>query len=513
MLVAIKGEESGKRKLHDAFTVDGDDTEVRNLVCELCRQFFHMGWVTGTGGSISIRKDEKIYMTPSGVPKERILPEELFVVDGSGNILLSPSACSGASVPKLSDCAPLFLHAFRKRNAGAVIHSHGISVNIVTSLCEGKNEFMISHQEMIKGIAGYGYHDQLIIPIIENTAWEHELADSLGEAIDRYPKSCAVLVRRHGIYVWGSNWQAAKRHAECLHYLFDVAIQMHHKLGQNFYSPPIEYRVPPRLNFKFLIVDIEGTTTPLSFVRDILFPYARQHVANFLQENYKRKEILEVYLELTKEMLADERSNVGNVPVISGEALAVLTREDLSSELFSAILDSDDSVVVAEAVLKYISWNMDGDRKVSSLKQLQGFIWEDGYRSGKIHGLIFDDVPRAFARLRTAGIKIYVYSSGSRHAQNMLFKYSNHGDLRPFISGYFDTRVGPKSNPDSYRDIALTVGTDVSSDALFITDSVNEAHAAAAAGLQVLLSDRPGNHHWSEPMNGQFDIVPNFDGF
>ena len=89
---------------------------------------------------------------------------------------------------------------------------------------------------MIKGISGYGYFDTLCVPIIENTAHEHELADSLGNCIRANPKAVAVLVRRHGMYVWGATWEQAKRHGECLHYLFDIALHMT-KLGMDFNSP------------------------------------------------------------------------------------------------------------------------------------------------------------------------------------------------------------------------------------------------------------------------------------
>jgi hypothetical protein len=91
--------------------------DLRKLVCELCRQFFVAGWVTGTGGSISIRQGEQIFMTPSGVQKERIQPEDLFIVDKAGTILSTPEVVLGKT-PKLSDCAPLFLHAYNQRNAG-----------------------------------------------------------------------------------------------------------------------------------------------------------------------------------------------------------------------------------------------------------------------------------------------------------------------------------------------------------------------------------------------------------
>ena len=123
-----------------------------------------------------------------------------------------------------------------KQRSGDVLTSlylHGRAACLL-----GQSEFKISHQEMIKGIKGYGYFDELRIPIIENTAWEHELADSLGDAIRNNPKACAVLVRRHGMYVWGDTWEEAKRHGECLHYLFEVAIQMK-KLGFDFNSPPL----------------------------------------------------------------------------------------------------------------------------------------------------------------------------------------------------------------------------------------------------------------------------------
>jgi hypothetical protein len=118
-----------------------------------------------------------------------------------------------------------------------VIHSHDITCVLASALFPHSSEYRISRQEMIKGIAGHGYLDELVLPIIENTPRENDLADSLGEAIRRYPKASAVLVRDHGIYVWGDTWEAAKRHSECLHYLFNVSIQMH-KVGILQVRPP-----------------------------------------------------------------------------------------------------------------------------------------------------------------------------------------------------------------------------------------------------------------------------------
>jgi methylthioribulose-1-phosphate dehydratase len=194
------------------------------LIVELCRQFYALGWVSGTGGGISIREGGRVYMAPSGVQKERIVAEDLYVLDESGAILQHP-AQPGL---KPSACQPLFFNAFRLRNAGAVIHSHALPAMLVTQLF--RDAFECTQLEMIKGIEGHGYFDRLIVPIIENTAHECDLADSMARAIESNPRSHAVLVRRHGVYIWGRDWAQAKTHAECYHYLFDAVVQMA-KLG------------------------------------------------------------------------------------------------------------------------------------------------------------------------------------------------------------------------------------------------------------------------------------------
>jgi len=190
----------------------------RALIVELCQQFYAQGWVSGTGGGISIRQGDTVFMAPSGVQKERLSADALYELDLEGNVKSAPDGS------KLSACAPLFFHAFRKRDAGAVMHSHSINAMLATLVFD--REVRITHLEMMKGIRGHGYHDELVVPILENTAHEHELADALGEAIDRYPKTQAVLVRRHGVYVWGRDWVEAKTQAECYDYLFEAAVKM-----------------------------------------------------------------------------------------------------------------------------------------------------------------------------------------------------------------------------------------------------------------------------------------------
>lgn len=136
-------------------------------------------------------------MAPSGVQKERLLPESMFVLDEAGETLEAPDGY------KLSACAPLFYNAFNIRGAGAVLHSHSKNALLATLLFG--DEFEVTHLEMMKGISGVGYHDRLVVPIIENTAHECDLADAMADAMRSYPDSFAVLVRRHGVYVWGKD--------------------------------------------------------------------------------------------------------------------------------------------------------------------------------------------------------------------------------------------------------------------------------------------------------------------
>ena len=192
----------------------------RSVIVELCRQMYGLGWATGTGGGISVREGDRVYMAPSGVQKERLREEDIFVLDPQGEVLEAP-ATPGL---KVSECAPLFFNAYRLRGAGAVLHSHSLSAMLAT-LVHGE-AFECTEIEMIKGISGYGYYDRVVVPIIENTARECELADRMAAAIEAHPQSSAVLVRRHGVYIWGRDWKHAKTQAECYHYLFEASVEM-----------------------------------------------------------------------------------------------------------------------------------------------------------------------------------------------------------------------------------------------------------------------------------------------
>jgi methylthioribulose-1-phosphate dehydratase len=195
-------------------------SDPREIIVELCRHLYTLGWVSGTGGGVSVREGGRVYMAPSGVQKERMRPEDLFVLDEEGRVLEAPSDPS----LRVSACAPLFFHAFRLRNAGAVLHSHSVNAMLATLVFE--DAFRVTHLEMMKGIRGVGFHDELVVPIIENTAHECDLADAMADAMRAFPSSHAVLVRRHGVYVWGDDWAHAKTQAECYDYLFEAAVKM-----------------------------------------------------------------------------------------------------------------------------------------------------------------------------------------------------------------------------------------------------------------------------------------------
>ncbi|KAK4050911.1 Methylthioribulose-1-phosphate dehydratase [Microbotryomycetes sp. JL221] len=206
---------------HSLVDAKGDELHPAALIPELCSQFYKLGWVTGTGGGISLRQGQHVYLAPSGVQKERIKPQDIFVLTLSNRSFLRWPTHKPL---KQSACTPLFYNAYEQRQAAACIHTHSQHAVMVTLMWPGK-EFRISHQEMIKGmrIGGMGtalsYLDTLVIPIIENTPDEEDLRHDMEKALIEYPDAPAVLVRRH-------DWERAKGQAECLDYLLEIAVKM-----------------------------------------------------------------------------------------------------------------------------------------------------------------------------------------------------------------------------------------------------------------------------------------------
>ncbi len=206
-----------------------------------------------------------------------------------------------------------------------------------------------------------------------------------------------------------------------------------------------------------VLTDIEGTTTAMSFVHDVLFPFAAARLDQTCRERAGEPEVASALALLRAEHAAEP----GPVPPW-GDGAAYARK------------------LMAE------------DRKSTGLKALQGLIWEAGYAGGELRGHVFPDVPPALAAWHAAGVRLRVFSSGSRRAQQLLFGHTEHGDLTPLFDGFHDTTTGPKGAAGSYRAIAREFALPPAS-LLFLSDTVAELDAAAAAGYQTGQLERPGN--------------------
>jgi enolase-phosphatase E1 len=226
-----------------------------------------------------------------------------------------------------------------------------------------------------------------------------------------------------------------------------------------------------------LLLDIEGTTTPVEFVARVLFPFARERVAAFLQAHAPDERVRADVQRLRAEHAEDERSGQAP-PAWAGD----------------------------EGAVAYVHWLMDRDRKSTGLKALQGRIWEEGYRSGAIEGDLYPDVPAALARWRRQGRDVAIFSSGSVLAQKLLFGHTPAGDLTPFLSAFFDTTTGPKREPRSYTAIAATLLLNPP-EVLFLSDVVEELDGARAARMVTGLCVRTGE----PPRPSAHPVVYTFD--
>ena len=206
-----------------------------------------------------------------------------------------------------------------------------------------------------------------------------------------------------------------------------------------------------------VLTDIEGTTSSIAFVKDVLFPYARANLPGFVEARREEPEI--------RRWL---------------DAVAL--------EIGQAHRDDRDEA----AVQQLLAW-IDEDRKHTALKAIQGQLWREGYALGEYKAHVYPDAAEALTRWKAAGHALYVYSSGSVEAQKLFFAHSDAGDLTPLFSGYFDTEIGPKRDVASYRHIAADIGV-APSHLLFLSDVVEELDAAREAGLRTVLVDRPQDY-------------------
>ena len=202
---------------------------------------------------------------------------------------------------------------------------------------------------------------------------------------------------------------------------------------------------------RIILTDIEGTTSSISFVKNVLFPYARAALPGFVADR-------------------------GQEPAV---------RQWLDAVATEIAASACDDALIAETLQGWI----DADRKDTALKALQGMIWETGYRNGDYTAHLYPEVAEALRHWHAAGLPLYVYSSGSVPAQKLFFGYSDAGDLNALFSGNFDTEVGGKREADSYRRITAAIGAQPA-DIVFLSDVVEELDAAREAGLQTVLLDR-----------------------
>lgn len=243
-----------------------------------------------------------------------------------------------------------------------------------------------------------------------------------------------------------------------------------------------------------VVLDIEGTVISISFVKDVLFPFARRNVRAYLETDWGDPELMAIVSELHTQACRDaEDGRLGPVPPVGNPEK--LSAESLCSQLEANVL-----------------WQMDANRKAAPLKALQGLVWKEGYSSGQLLAPLYRDVVPALTAWKCDhGLLLFIYSSGSVQAQQLLFGHTTEGNITRLLDGYFDINTaGAKTNPQSYAAISRVIGRDPSR-ILFLTDIVAEAQAAHEAGLQARLVVRPGNAPLTDDQKAAFHHVTSLD--
>lgn len=230
---------------------------------------------------------------------------------------------------------------------------------------------------------------------------------------------------------------------------------------------------------KAILLDIEGTTSSISFVYDVMFPYVRENVANFLEASWQEQAVRDC------------------LPLLAED----LNRE---SDWLEGQSEADQQATVRDGVIEL----MDADVKATGLKKLQGLIWKSGFTGGKMVAHLYDEVADCIKKWNASNIDVRIYSSGSIQAQKLFFGHTVAGNLLDQLNGHYDTTIGPKQESTSYQKIAAEFQCEAS-EILFVSDVIAELEAAKSAGLQTVLSVRPGNKP-VEPDHG-FDSITTFE--
>jgi enolase-phosphatase E1 len=220
-----------------------------------------------------------------------------------------------------------------------------------------------------------------------------------------------------------------------------------------------------------VLLDVEGTTSSVHYVYDVLFPFARNHLQEFLHAHWKSPE--------TRQTL---------------DRIAI----DAGAPSFAAWTANESKDGAQQRVIAEVTRLMDADEKTTGLKELQGLIWRTGFESGQLQSHVYDDVPPALMQWNEANLDVRIFSSGSVAAQKLFFRHTEHGDLLPYLCGHYDTTTGPKRAAASYRRIAADFGLQPA-EILFLSDVVEELDAAREAGMNTGLTLRLGNPPVPDP--------------
>ncbi|WP_456384568.1 acireductone synthase [Persephonella sp.] len=220
---------------------------------------------------------------------------------------------------------------------------------------------------------------------------------------------------------------------------------------------------------KAFLIDIEGTVAPISFVKDVLFPYSKERMERFVRENRNKPEVQKV---------------IEQVMEIEGRQMS------------------------PEEVVETLKRWIDEDRKIAPLKDIQGYIWKEGFESGKIKAPLYEDAYRKMKEWKEKGYRLFIYSSGSVQAQKLFFSHTEKGNILDFFEGHFDTKIGGKKETQSYKKISESIGIPTE-EIVFLSDNPDEIKAAAEAGMKVYRLVRPGDAEYIE--NFQYPQIKSFD--
>lgn len=236
------------------------------------------------------------------------------------------------------------------------------------------------------------------------------------------------------------------------------------------------------------MLDIEGTTTSLRFIKDVLFPYIKSNLAKYLRERWHSEEVIATLARLIRQEERDQK-------------------DGLQPPKIWKLTETNDLNKIIDSIVTNVVWQMDSKRHNTALKQLQILVWVYGYENSELKGHVYEDVGVAFRRWRSMGIRLFVYSTGMAVAQQLLFSNSTQGNLLNLIENYFDLLVGLKTDPASFKKIATHYMNVAPSKILFITDATDEGRAAKEAGYQVVIVQRQDNRRISASQAQDFIVI------